>query len=82
MSKLTKNQIEINEDAIKMASDNTLYFYYKFLEDDYTISFKKYGDFSSKEQAKKKYVRVVSEYRKQIDNVKNSVHIEYTLKSY
>lgn len=82
MSKLTKNQIEINEDAIKMASDNTWYFYYKFLEDDYTISFKKYGDFSSKEQAKKKYVRVVSEYRKQIDNVKNSVHIEYTLKSY
>ena len=46
MSKLTKNQIEINEDAIKMASDNTWYFYYKFLEDDYTISFKKYGDFS------------------------------------
>lgn len=82
MSKLTKNQIEINEDAIKMASDNTWYFYYKFLEDNYTISFKKYGDFSSKEQAKKKYVRVVSEYRKQIDNVKNSVHIEYTLKSY
>ena len=26
MSKLTKNQIEINEDAIKMASDNTWYF--------------------------------------------------------
>ena len=62
MNKLTKNQIEINEDAIKMTSDNTWYFYYKFLEDDYTISFKKYGDFSSKEQAKKEYVRVVSEW--------------------
>ena len=53
MSKLTKNQIEINEDAIKMASDNTWYFYYKFLEDDYTISFKNMVIFLLKNRLRK-----------------------------
>ena len=82
MNKSQKDQIEIQDGAIQLAPDNTWCFHYKFLEDDYTISIKKYVKFTTKKQAEREYIKVAKEYRKKIEEIKNTITIDYTFRSY
>lgn len=82
MSKQEEHLEIIPENAILCASDGTWYFFYKYLDKDYTITFKKYGYYKKKEEAQTKYIHIVSAFKKQIDAIKNSINITFTFKSF
>ncbi len=79
--KTDKRTLTIPENTILTNSSKKWYFYYKCLEDDYTISFKKY-EYESKKEAERNYLKIVKEFDSKISTIRNSIDISFSFKSY
>lgn len=79
--KTNKRTLTIPENTILTDDSNTWYFYYKCLEDDYTISFKKY-EYESQKEAERNYLKITKEFDSKISIIRNSTDISFSFKSY